>query len=612
MELFKYPVELIWLALGFAALVFFYFKARAAAARTAAEFINSRQLSLLAGEKALARKRTRDLLYLAALAFLVAAAGGPQWGMDMAPVTDLNGSLVVAMDTSASMGAKDLKPTRIENAKLMLNALADKFQDYRMGIIAFSGDAYIQCPLTTDSDAVKYFLSYLAPGMLPTPGTDIASAITAARSMLGRYAGQKVLVLITDGEDLEGRIDPALEAAAVDNLKIFTVGIGKAEGELIPETDQNGGLAGYKKDSAGKTVVTRLNETELLKIAQRTGAEYIRYGGDPETTAGEIRATVARLTLSKTKGFGRSGYRNRYRIPLFIAFLLLLVELMFMEKGLIAPVFLTGLIKRFRKVPPALLPAALALASIAPGSAGAASSSPFASAPASQSSVSEQPAERVRQKSWASPESLARQGNGAYRKKDFPKAYEYYSKALDKAPKNAKIQFNRGDAFYHMEDYPKAAEDFEEAAKDPRVKSAASYNAGNAYFKGSDFPKAIEKYRGVLLADPRDKEARYNLQKALEAQKEKQKQPQKQDQKKEEQKQQQKQENKGGGQDQKKQQEEEKKREEQRKKESARSQADKLLELMKEKEKTSGSRELMNARFNGKPKEKEKFSGKDW
>jgi Ca-activated chloride channel homolog len=586
MELFRYPMQLIWLSAGFAALVFFYFKARAAASRAASALIDGRRLALLTGEKTLARKRTRDLLYLAALAFLIAAAGGPQWGMDMSPVTELNGSLVVAVDTSLSMGAKDLKPSRIENAKLMLNALADKFQDYRMGVIAFSGDAYIQCPLTTDSDAVKYFLSYLAPGMLPVPGTNIASAITAAGDMLGRNAGQKVLVLITDGEDLEGGIDAALDSAAADSLKIFTVGIGKTEGELIPEAGQDGGLAGYKKDPSGKTVVTRLNESVLLKIAQKTGAEYIRYGGDPEATAGEIRATVARLSLSKTKGLGRSVYRNRYSIPLFIAFLLLLVELMFMEKGFAAPAFLAAFLKRFRNVPAALVLAALALSSVSPGAAGA-----------------------------ASPESLARQGNGAYGNKDFPKAYDYYSKALAKAPKNARILFNRGAAFYRMEDYAKAAEDSEEAAKTPGVKGAAAYNAGNAYFKLSDFPKAVAKYREALIAAPGDRDAGYNLQKALIAQKKAQNQCKKPDEKKQdEKKKDQKQENKGGGGEDKNKQdkEEAKKKEEQKKKEAAQRQADKLLELMKEKEKDSGSRAMMNARFSNKPRQQEKFSGKDW
>ena len=584
MELFRYPIELIWLLAGFAALIFLYFRARAASARAARELMDDSRLSLLSGEKALARKRTRDRLYLAALAFLAAAAGGPQWGMEMSPLADLNGSLVVAVDTSSSMGAKDVKPSRIENAKLLLNALADKFQDYRLGIIAFSGDAYVQCPLTTDSDAVKYFLSYLAPGILPVPGTDLSSAITAAERMLGGYSGQKVLVLITDGEDLAGKVDEALNSAGAANLKIFTVGVGRTEGELIPVADQTGNTTGYKKDENGKTVVTRLDEATLLRIAQKTGAEYIRYGGDPDAAAGEIRATVGRIAMSKTKGFGRAAYKNRYQIPLFLALLLFLIEFMFMEKGFAAPPLLKKFLSRFRKAPAAALLAALALSSFLPRAANA-----------------------------ASAESLARRGNSAYAKKDFPKAYEYYSKALEKSPKNKKIIFNRGAAYYRMEDYGKAAGEFEEAAKNPKFKSAADYNAGNAYFKNSELPKAIAKYREAILAAPRDQNAKYNLQKALEQQKQNQcnNKNNKQDQKKKDQ--QQKPDNKSGGTDQeKKDQADSKKQEEQKKKEAARQAADKLLELMKEKEKSSANKDMMNARFANQPRKEKPPSGKDW
>ncbi len=562
MELFRYPVELIWLTLGFAALLFLYYKARAASASAAMEFMDAGALKKLSGQSALERKLVRDRLYLAALALLLTAAAGPQWGMEMTPVTDLNGSLVVAVDTSASMAAKDLKPSRIANAKLMLNALADRFQDYRMGIVAFSGDAYVQCPLTTDSDAIKYFLSYLAPGILPVPGTNIASAITTAETMLGKYSGTKVLVLITDGEDLEGKIDESLNSAAAQNMKIFTVGVGKAEGELIPVTDQNGIFTGYKKDPSGKTVVTHLDEANLLKIAQKTGAEYIRYGGDPDSTAEEIRATVGRITLSKTKGFGKTSYMNRYRVPLLLAFLLLLIELMFLEKGFAAPPALAGFFKRLRRTPAAALLAGLSLLSASAGTSRAAS--PGAPASAEPTDLNSG------QKSWASPESLAREGNSAYDKKDFPKAYEYYSKALEKSPKNGKIVYNKGAAFYRMEDYAKAAEDFEEAAKTPKLKSAASYNAGNAYYKLSDLGKAVEKYREAIISGPKDSaDAKYNLQVALEQQKEKKNK--KQDQKKQDQQQQQKkQEDKNGGKDQEKQdQNDQKKKEEQKKQEAA-------------------------------------------
>lgn len=600
MELFRYPVQLIWLLAGFAALVFFYFRARAASAGLALRLMTAEQLNRLSGEAALQRKVLRDRLYLAALLALVFAAAGPQWGMELAPVTDLQGNLVIAVDTSASMGAKDLKPTRLANAKLLLNSLVDKFPDYRIGIVAFSGEAFVQCPLTTDAEALKYFLSNISTDMLPVPGTNLAAAIETGGGMLKKYTGQKIAVLITDGEDHSGRLDAALDEAAGLGLKIFTVGIGKADGELIPVQDGAGGFKDYKKDTSGKTVVTKLDENSLVNIARKTGAEYIRYGGDPEATAADIHATVGRIGLAKSKGFGKSHYKNRFVFPLVLAILLLLIELTVMEKGFALPRAIKTLPDRLKKTPGA---AAMALALLL-ASSGAARA--------------------------GEAEDLARKGNSAYGKEDFPKAYEYYNKAVEKAPKTGKILFNRGAAYYKLEDFPKAAEDFEEAAKNPKTASRSNYNAGNAYFKLSDFPKAIESYKKAILADPGDENAKYNLQKALE-QKQKQEQQKKQDQQKQcdkpQDKDDKKQDKKGGGKDEKKEKqdadkdkekekqkekEEQQKKEEEQRKQQAKQQAEKLLELMKEKEKSSGQKEMINARFLNKAERKEPPSGKDW
>ncbi|MBI4802970.1 MAG: VWA domain-containing protein [Elusimicrobia bacterium] len=591
MELFSYPIELIWLLAGFSALVFFHLKARAATENLALRLMTAEQLKRLSGETARTRKMLRERLYLSALLALVIAAAGPQWGMELAPITDLKGNLVIAVDTSASMAAKDLKPSRIENARLLINSLADKFPDYRLGIVAFSGEAFVQCPLTTDTDALKYFLSYIAPDMLPVPGTNLAAAVETGAAMLEKYSGQKIIVLITDGEDHSGRVDEVLNAAAGLNLKIFTVGLGKTEGELIPVRDPAGNFKDYKKDSRGKTVVTKLDETLLLNIARKTGAEYIRYGGDPEAAAAEIHGTVEGISLSKSKGFGKARYKNRYQFPLLLALLLLLIELLVMEKGFALPPSLK-MLRGFKKTPGAMILLLAMTLAFAPAAARA-----------------------------GKAENLARKGNKAYGRQDFPKAYDCYNKALEKAPKADKILFNRGAAFYRLEDYPGAARDFEDAAGSSKIKSRADYNAGNAYFQLSDFPKAVENYRKAILADPGDRNAKYNLQKALEQIK-KQKQDKKKD--KQEQKKQceqkdedrKKQDKKGDGRNEKekkeKDKEEARKQEEARRKEAARQQAEKLLELMKEKEKSPVAREVMNSRFMNKSRRKDPPSGKDW
>jgi len=581
MELFKYPVMAVWFAAAFAALVLLRYKAEKAKWAIAESVLGKKTLLAPSLQKGRARKRARDILFLAALFFAAAAASGPQWGMELTRVTDLNGDLVVTVDTSLSMAAKDIKPSRLENAKLMLGALADKFPDYRVGVVAFAGRAYVQCPLTTDLDAIKYFISSLAPGMLPSKGTDLSDAIETSVRMLQNYGGQKVMVLITDGEDHSKSLDQTIKDAAALGLRIFTIGIGKPEGELIAETDADGATLGYKKDSSGKTVVTKLNERTLLKIASRTGGAYLRYS-DPDAAGDELRSAVSRLSLSKTKGFGRANFKNRYQWPLALALLALLLELVIMENpetpghAMVLNLRFRQWLNFFKKAAPVFL------------AAGA-----------------------ISQALWASEaKTLAGKGNGAYDKKNYPKAYEYYGKALELEPKNSKIIFNSGDVFYRLEDYSNAGSAFAAAAAAaPALAHKARYNEGNAYFMQGDYRKAADTYRLAVLSNQKDGNAKFNLQRALERlrenkknrpQKDKQKQDQKKDDKKKEG--QDKEKNSGGGKDQEK----------QRQKDEAKAQAERLLEMMKEKEKSSANKEIQNARFQNKPKRESDEAGEDW
>ena len=590
MELFRHPLVLAWLTAAFAALLFFRFKAEESRLAAAGLLLGPAFGRMNAGTAA-ARRRLRGVLYIAALGLGFLAAAGPQWGTELTAVTDLKGNIIIAVDTSLSMAAKDLKPSRLENARLLLGAIAEKFADYRIGVVAFAGDAYTQCPLTTDQEAISYFASALQPGMLPSQGTDFSAAIEQSSSMLAKYGGQKVMILVTDGEDHSTMLDTALGEASAQNLKIFTVGIGSPEGELVPVKDSTGNTMEYKKDRNGKTVVSRLDEAMLMKIASRTGAAYLRYSG-PDSAAEEIRKAVSALDLEKSKGKGRNNYKNRYQWPLALALLLLLIELMLMEKGfkLNIPDFRKKAAKLTGK---AVLAAALALA--AAGQAGAGEAA-----------------------------SLARKGNSAYAKKDWPKAFEYYSRALEKAPADKRLDFNTGDAFYRMEEYAKAGEFFGQAAASPKIAASAYYNRGNALFKSGDLPGAIESYRKALTLNPKDADANFNLQKALEQKKKEQsksskdnKDKKEQDKKDQDKKQggQDKKEDKGGGQDKKeqdKQKEQEKQNEQERKKAEAREKSRQILEMMKEKEKAAArgpeAQPMMNQA--GKPQPQQRME--DW
>jgi len=559
MELLRYPATLFWLTAALAALVFFRFRAEEKR-RAVALLVFGPAAARFDSAPGAARRLLRDLFMLAALGAAFLAAAGPQWGVELMPVTDLKGNVVIAVDTSLSMGARDLKPSRLENARLLLSSIAEKFADYRIGVVAFSGQAYVQCPLTTDQEAISYFSSALSPGMLPAPGTDFAEAIETVSTMLSRYGGQKVMVLITDGEDYSSALDLALKAAAEQNLKIFTIGIGTPDGELIPMNDSLGNTLEYKKDKDGKTVVSRMNESTLMKVASATGAAYLRYTG-PDAAAGEIRRAIDSLELEKTKGKGGTRFKNRYQWPLALALLLLLIELLLMEKGFS---FTFPKFRFFRGKFPGAAALLLALA----GALNAAQS-----------------------------DSLARKGNSAYKQDDWPKSFEYYSRALEKAPEDKRLNFNLGNSHFRMEEYSKAAESYETSSGDPKLAARAHYNRGNALFMDGNIPGAIDSYRAALKLDPKDVNAKFNLQKALEDQKNKNQCQDPKEDKKDKDKQQDK--KKGGGKDKDKKEggsgdkdkQEQQKQEQERKKAEARERARQILEMMKEKEKEAARKE---------------------
>ncbi len=583
MELFRYPLVLAGLAAAFAALVVFRFKAEERR-RALARLVlgpGADALDLAPGAR---RRGLREFFMLAALGLGFAAAAGPQWGVELEPVSDLKGNVLIAVDTSLSMAARDLKPSRLENARLLLGAVAEQFADYRIGVVAFAGQAYVQCPLTTDQEAITYFATALHPGMLPAQGTDLAAAIRTSLGMLSRYGGQKVLVLITDGENHSQDLPAALDAAAAQNLKIFTVGIGTPDGELIPMNDSLGNTMEYKKDGAGKTVVSRLDETALMKIAGRTGAAYLRYTG-PDEAAVEIRKAIDSLDMEKTKGRGRANLKNRYQWPLAMALLLLLIELTLMEKGWSFSLKMPGFLRR------KLFPGAAALALA------------FACLPALHA---------------AQPAALARKGNSAYSKEDWPKAFEYYSQAAQKAPEDKRFAFNLGTAYYRMEDYAKAAEAFDAGAAGPKLAARARYNQANALFKSSDLPGAISGYRGALRLDPSDENAKFNLQKALEQQKENKnscknpkddKKDKDQDKKKDGQD---KKDNKGGGDGDKDKNKSDAQKEAEKRKAEAKEKSRQILEMMKQKEKEAarGNEAALRALQKGKPPPP--ISTEDW
>ena len=213
---------------------------------------------------------------LALLCFALGLAQ-PQCG-ERAEVTKRRGlDVVVALDASKSMYARDVVPSRLERARLELSSLLDLLKGDRVAIVAFAGDAFVQCPLTSDYAAAKMFLRAVDPEAMPQGGTNIGAALLLARQVLDnadRGAKDRVVVLLSDGEDLEGEITQGVDALKELGAKVLAVGIGSEQGEPIPILNKEGAVVGYRKDEEGRTIISRLDRAGLTRIAQATGGEF--------------------------------------------------------------------------------------------------------------------------------------------------------------------------------------------------------------------------------------------------------------------------------------------------------------------------------------------------
>ena len=261
-------------------------------------------------------------LFLLGLFFVFAALARPQWGVEIVQAEGNFAQTVIAVDVSASMRARDVRPDRLASAKNMLRMLINHLPNERIGLIAFTSQAFIQCPITTDDDALKYFVSTLQPDMLPVAGTSLAAPVELAAHMLAKYPGKKALILLTDGEDhTPQELAQAQKAAQQEGIRIIAIGIGTPQGELIAQrTDVSGKVLEYKKDSQGKTIVTKLDEKSLAALAAATQGMYIQYTS-PAQVAAKVGQAVQDLDRSTTVASSRAGYKNRYQIPLALAIL---------------------------------------------------------------------------------------------------------------------------------------------------------------------------------------------------------------------------------------------------------------------------------------------------
>ena len=269
-----------------AALVAWAAKRRARALRSIAE---PHLLDSLVADAGGAGRALRLGLWALALACLALALARPQWGVREAEVRQEGIQVVVALDVSASMLARDVRPDRLTRAKLEVIDLMDRLDGDEVALVLFSGAAFVQLPLTSDYLTARRFLDAAGTWSISTPGTVVGRAIRTATGAFdhGRE-GSKAIVLMTDGEDSEPDTVAAAREAADSGVTIFAVGFGSPQGEPVPELDPAGNVSGYKTDASGNRVLSRLDEQTLRDVADAAGGAYLQPAGAAAALAGEI------------------------------------------------------------------------------------------------------------------------------------------------------------------------------------------------------------------------------------------------------------------------------------------------------------------------------------
>lgn len=266
------------------------------------------------------------LISLGLCAFAVALSQ-PQCGTHTELTKRTGIDVVVALDASRSMQAQDVRPSRLERAKLELSDLLDRLRGDRVGLVVFAADAFPQCPLTTDYAAAKLFLKAITYDSVPQQGTSLSAALLTSKQLLddgGGLSRGRAVILLTDGEDHEEGIEDAIDQLTQDNIRVYPVGIGSTSGEPIPLSDEKGRFIGYKRDRAGNTVMTRLNEEVLREIADKTQGHYFH------STAGDVgipavAEELERLDKAEFESRLSIAYSERYREFLLPGAILLLL-----------------------------------------------------------------------------------------------------------------------------------------------------------------------------------------------------------------------------------------------------------------------------------------------
>ena len=469
--------EPIWLAVGLAAVIAVVLLEIGATRRRSQAvrmFAASHLVAALTNSLSPRNRLLKRILLVSSVALLFIALARPHLFYKWSEETRTGLDIFLAVDCSKSMLTEDATPNRLERAKLAVEDFADHVPDNRLGLIAFAGDAFLECPLTLDHEAFQDSVRDLDTDTIPRPGTDVATAIELAiEAVKSQPSNLKFLVLVTDGEDLEGRVLDAAKEAAKAGLKIYTVGVGTPAGGVIPERD-DGGEVSFLHDSSGQIVKSKLDEATLRQIAQITGGAYEplgQRGEGLETIYSRYIATLPKRQLEERREKIRF---ERYEWPLGLAIVFLFWEFLIRERSRTATVTQpAGPPRRTVRRPTrsgavaATVPL-LFLGFLLGGNARAASA---------------ETAERD------------------YKAGQYEDAVQQYRDAIANQPNRNELEYDQGDAAYRAGQFDDATDAFHKALATPdlNLQQNAYYNLGNTQFKHGEAMQKVDPKQTISL-----------------------------------------------------------------------------------------------------------------
>jgi Ca-activated chloride channel family protein len=478
---FDQPLYLWLLLPALVALGGFFFWAWREKRRLITRFVSARLMPTLTLGVATERQKARMVLLFAAFGLLLLALARPQIGFSWEEARSRGLDIVVAIDTSRSMLATDLSPNRLRRAQLAALDLKRLAKTDRLGLVAFAGSAFLQCPLTLDDEPFRQSVEALDVNIIPQGGTALAEAIQTARSAFKEgNENHKVLVLFTDGEDHDGEAVETAKEAAKEGMVIFTVGVGTAEGDVLRTTDVQGRTE-FVKGPDGNAVRSKLDEKLLEEIAAQTPQGfYLRLAG-ANTMDLLYERGLAPLPKSDRASRQIKRHHERFQWLLGLAVMLLLAEMLVPER------------KETRRRAAAAVAKAATLAMLL--------------LPAVTASA-------------GSAQALKQYESG-----DYEAAQQEYERALMAKPNDARLRFNAGTAAFRNGKLSAALQHLTAALtnSDVKLQQRAYYNLGNTRYRMGEETKPLESrkklweeaarnYQSAVALQSDDADARFNLQ----------------------------------------------------------------------------------------------------